>query len=96
MYTHDFSPFAGFLSPGLVSAFVPLVIAIALWVIVLKGFALWYSARAGQRYWFIALLVLNTLGILELVYLIWFRPKGEASPSATPEVSSAPQGQEQK
>ena len=93
MYMHDFSPFAGSIAPGLAFAFLPLIIVIALWTIVLKGFALWYAARAEQRNWFIALLVLNTLGILELVYLIWFRPKSETSASATPEVSSAPKEQ---
>ena len=91
MYMHDFSPFAGVLAPGFMFVFLPLIIIIALWAIVLKGFALWFSARAGQRNWFVALLILNTLGILELVYLIWFRPKSEASTSAKPEVSSAPQ-----
>ncbi len=53
----------------------PLILAVALWTIVLKGFSLWYAARGGQTYWFVALLVINTLGILEIVYLIWFRPR---------------------
>jgi len=91
MYTHGFSPFAGSLAPGLAFAFLPLIIVVALWTIVLKGFALWFSARAGQRNWFIALLVLNTLGILELIYLILFRQKSASFPSATPGVSSTPQ-----
>ncbi len=51
------------------------VIIIAVWTVVLKVFAVWYSARAGQKGWFVALLILNTLGILELIYLIWYRPK---------------------
>lgn len=38
--------------------------------VVLRGFALWYSGRRGQKVWFIALLVVNTLGILPLIYLI--------------------------
>lgn len=36
----------------------------------LRGVALWRSARANQNYWFIALLVFNTLGILPLAYLL--------------------------
>ena len=47
----------------------------ALFVLVLKACAVWYSARAGQTKWFIALLIINTMGILEIVYLIWYRPK---------------------
>lgn len=51
------------------------IVVAALWTIVLKGFSLWYAARGGQKWWFIALLAINTVGILEIVYLIWFRPK---------------------
>ena len=36
----------------------------------LKGLALWKAARKNQMYWFIALLVLNTAGILPAVYLL--------------------------
>jgi hypothetical protein len=51
------------------------LIILALCSIVLKGFALWYSARAGQKKWFVALILVNTAGILEIIYLVWFRPK---------------------
>ena len=50
-----------------------LALPLLLWSLVIKGMALWYAARNGQSHWFIALLIFNTLGILELVYLIWFR-----------------------
>jgi len=36
-----------------------------------KGVALWMSARRGHMGWFIAMLVLNTLAILEIIYIIW-------------------------
>lgn len=55
-------------------ALLPILAIAALWTVVLKGFALWYAAKNEQRGWFIALLVINTLGILEIIYLIWFRP----------------------
>ena len=38
--------------------------------LVLKGIALWRSARREEKGWFIALLVLNTLGILPAIYLL--------------------------
>ncbi|MDP2594015.1 MAG: DUF5652 family protein [bacterium] len=57
---------------------VPVVVLVVIATIVLKGFALWHAARGGQKKWFIALLVINTAGVLEIVYLIWFRPKSSA------------------
>ncbi len=43
------------------------------WVlsIVLKGYALWRASKNNQPWWFVALLIINTLGILEICY-IWF------------------------
>lgn len=38
----------------------------------LKGIALWHAAKRDEKWWFVALLLINTLGILELVYLIFF------------------------
>lgn len=45
--------------------------------LVLKGFALWRAARNNQLNWFIALLVLNTAGILPLIYLYLSRKSAE-------------------
>lgn len=74
---HDFTPFVyghPFAAPFLAIA-LPFLIVAAIWTVVIKGFALWYAARGGQKGWFVALLIINTLGILEIVYLIWFRPR---------------------
>ena len=46
-----------------------LLAAIQLWVIPWKGFALWIAARRSEKWWFIALLIINTLGILEIIYI---------------------------
>jgi hypothetical protein len=46
------------------------VIVIAIWTLIWKGPALWKSAKQGQMVWFIALLILNTVGILPIIYLI--------------------------
>jgi methionyl-tRNA synthetase len=67
-------PFPAPFVPELLLALAPLLFLALLWTIVLKGFALWHAARNEQKWWFIALLVINTLGILEIIYLIWFRP----------------------
>lgn len=45
------------------------------WSLAWKGFALWTASRLDQRNWFIAILVLNTVGILEIVYLFFFAKK---------------------
>lgn len=46
-----------------------------LWSILWKGLALWRSAVGNQKYWFIAVLFLNTLGILEIIFLFKFAKK---------------------
>lgn len=48
---------------------IALLIA-AVWELVWKGFALWKSARKNQSAWFIALLVINSVGILPIIYLL--------------------------
>jgi hypothetical protein len=45
------------------------------WTLVWKGLALWKAAQAGSKKWFIALLILNTLGILEIVYVFFVKTK---------------------
>jgi len=50
----------------------PLFILIILWSIFWKGLALWHSARRGEQWWFVALMVVHTLGILEIIYLFFF------------------------
>jgi methionyl-tRNA synthetase len=91
-----YSPYATGFSPspfgGFMLALLPFIVVIAVWTILIKGYALWHAARAGQKGWFIALLVINTLGILEIVYLIWFRPNSSHSHHPhTPAHESSPQ-----
>lgn len=61
-------PFGGILMP---------IILIIILDLVLRGMSLWKSARSEQKGWFIALLVLNTLGILPIIYLVFFQKKGK-------------------
>jgi len=48
-------------------------IALGLAVVLFKGLGLWHSARHSQKWWFIAMLILDTLAILPLIYLLFFR-----------------------
>ncbi|MFC1727110.1 DUF5652 family protein [Patescibacteria group bacterium] len=52
-----------------------LLYMIIAWTLTWKGLALWQASKNSQKYWFIALLVLNTVGLAEIVYLTWFAKK---------------------
>jgi len=45
---------------------------LTIWALIWKGIALWKSAQNNQRNWFIALLIINTFGILEIIYIFYF------------------------
>lgn len=70
----------------LIAAFVLLWIATT----AIKAFALWHAARNRQVFWFVALLVLNTLGILELVYLLAFRKDKQSYEAPEEKVAPSP------
>jgi hypothetical protein len=40
-----------------------------LWVLPWKGVALWKAARLRDNIWFILILILNTLAVLEIIYI---------------------------
>jgi len=61
--------------PGIPQLSPIIIYLVFLWSIVWKGFALWRGAKYDQRNWFIAILVLNTAGILEIIYLFGFAKK---------------------
>lgn len=44
-------------------------VLLALWSLPWKGVALWKAARSGSKPWFVVLLIVNTLGILEAIYI---------------------------
>ncbi len=45
------------------------------WTLPWKGVALWKAAKNSQINWFVALLILNTLAILEIIYIFYFDQK---------------------
>jgi hypothetical protein len=52
-----------------------LFIIIVLWSLPWKGVALWRAAKNGDKAWFIVLLLLNTVAILEIIYIFFFSKK---------------------
>lgn len=55
------------------------LLAIIVWTFVWKGLALWRASHEESRWWFIILLVVNTLGILEILYLFFFSKRARAA-----------------
>jgi methionyl-tRNA synthetase len=49
-----------------------IILLILVWTLPWKAVALWLSARRSQKGWFIVILLLNTLGILEIIYIFFF------------------------
>ena len=66
---------------SLISPSIPelklVLLAVIGWSIFWKGFALWRAARGKQKYWFIAILLLNSLGLLEIIFLAFFQKKAK-------------------
>lgn len=54
---------------GLIGALTLIIV----WETVWKGIGLWHSAKNKQLAWFVCILIFNTLGILPIVYLLFFR-----------------------
>lgn len=47
-----------------------ILFALALVDLILKGWALWRAARMSKQVWFIALLIVNSIGILPAIFLL--------------------------
>jgi hypothetical protein len=66
---NKFAEWCGSGAPEWLQSFFPFMIPLVLWTLFWKGLALWHAGRRGQPWWFVILLVVNTLGVLEIVYL---------------------------
>jgi len=63
-YNYDALPFG-----------LPLFIALIVWSAVWKGIGLWKSGRNNQITWFVVMFIINSAGILPIIYLLWFQKK---------------------
>lgn len=66
----DITNYMGIGGMGLPGWSVTFLLILA-WSLFWKGFALWYSAKRNEKWWFIAFLIINTAGILEIVYIFF-------------------------
>jgi len=73
-YMNQWFPFSDVMPLGVFIFFIALL---SVWTLFWKGLALWKAARLSHKYWFIALLVINTVGILEILYYFFFSKRGE-------------------
>lgn len=62
--------YALFQQPGFLIALAVL----GIWSLIWKGFALWRAAQDQSKLWFVVLLIVNTLGVLEIVYIFVISP----------------------
>jgi hypothetical protein len=67
------------LYPAWMAWVIPLLV---IWTLPWKGVALWRAARNRHIVWFIVILILNTLAILEIIYIFVFSKK-KGSDTAT-------------
>lgn len=64
------------LMQGDVPAHIKLIaILVLIWKLIWKGLGLWRAGKFEQKNWFIAILLLDTFGIIEIVYLFKYAKK---------------------
>lgn len=55
-----------------ISQYPWLIYLLMAWTLPWKGIALWKASRRGQKIWFIIIFLLNTLAILDIIYIAFF------------------------
>ncbi len=55
--------------------FIIALLIVGVWTLIWKGIGLWYSAKHQQKGWFITILIIDSLGLLPIIYLLWFKPE---------------------
>jgi len=55
-----------------------IILLILLWTLPWKGVALWKSVKNNHKKWFVVLLVLNTMALLEIIYIFYFSKEKES------------------
>lgn len=69
----------------------PYIFALAtLWTLPWKGVALWKASKNGHKGWFVAILILNTLAILDIIYILFFSKTDDLKNQVTPPSSQTP------
>lgn len=78
MSSEIFSNFNSLMALGAFGIMIMVItIILVIWSIVWKGYALWISAQEKNKVWFIVLFLINTVGILEIIYIFLVSKKGK-------------------
>ena len=56
---------------------IVLILLITVWDLIWRIIALWKSARRDQKVWFIFLAIINSVGILPIIYLLIYKDMPE-------------------
>lgn len=56
-------------APGWIHTGGWILALLIIWSIFWKGLALWHAGRRAHPWWFVVMLIINTVGILEIIYL---------------------------
>jgi len=68
----------------------PIAVGLAfVWVMIWKGFALWRAAERNNRLWFVVILIANTLGLLEIIYLFFITKPISRTSDSTKSIESS-------
>jgi len=52
-----------------------LLALLIIWSLAWKGCALWKAARNGSKVWFVFLLLVNSIGLLDIIYIYLIKEK---------------------
>jgi methionyl-tRNA synthetase len=68
--------FGGAFVPGVMAGWLSfLIIPITIWSLFWMALALWKAARNDSKIWFIILLLVHTMGILDIIYIFLISKK---------------------
>jgi hypothetical protein len=69
------------LPPGMefLTPYIGILVVLALLDVALKGWGMWRAARMSKKVWFIALLIVNSIGILPVIFLLLTNTEYERS-----------------
>lgn len=57
------------------TAYNLIIILLAIWTIPWKIYSVWIASKNNHKLWFVALIIFNTFGILEIFYVFYVAKK---------------------
>jgi hypothetical protein len=72
------------LQNSLMILFIVVLFILSIWDVIWKVIAMWKSARNNQLAWFICIAIFNTIGILPILYILFFQKNSSPPAAARP------------